>query len=452
MDVFAYLIGGFCVGFVFGAVFSYLFLKGKFSSVEVIKKEKEFAEQENGRLKEECEKSNQEFNEIKENSGKMLDELNKIREEKTELEKQLAQANGKIETLDDAKKLMDDIKKEMKTEYQNISHETINKQGEINRKNIEENLQKLLNPFKDDIKNCKTALDEVNLKTKTEIKDEIAKMMEGTKQLGKNAEDLASAFRGKNKMQGNWGEGQLKEILDNAGLEGRYEEQFTFTYKNETYRPDIIVKLPDGKRLIIDSKVSVENYIKYYNSTDEKEKQNEMKLHINSIKKHIDELKKYQSSYKEYIKTTGEKLETLDYDVMFIAPENAYVDAVLFSNQEILTYAFENNVAIVTASSLMPVLRMINHLWNIETSNKNIKDIVDKVGVLYNKLSKFCEMTNKTHDKLVEAVQFHEKATNYLAEGNDNVLKTAERIRGLMDKQNLAETKLFIEKPKDEDE
>ena len=250
----------------------------------------------------------------------------------------------------------------------------------------------------------------------------------------------------KNKIQGNWGEKQVEELLNNSGLEKIKEKQYTFNYKGTIYRPDFIIKLPDGKRFILDSKVSTENYIKYFNSTDEKEKENQIKLHITSIKKHIDELKKYQDSYKEYIKTIQEEqLETLDFIVMFIAPENAYVEAVLHSKQEILKYAFDNKVAIVTASSLMPVLRMISHLWNIEKSNKNISEIVDKVVLLHDKLSKFAKKTNETHKHLMDAVKTHEEATNYLANGNDNVLKTAERIKTLMGNKIATNTSLFIE-------
>ena len=125
--------------------------------------------------------------------------------------------------------------------------------------------------------------------------------------------------------------------------------------------------------------------------------------------------------------------------------ENAYVEAVLHSKQEILKYAFDNKVAIVTASSLMPVLRMISHLWNIEKSNKNISEIVDKVVLLHDKLSKFAKKTNETHKHLMDAVKTHEEATNYLANGNDNVLKTAERIKTLMGNKIATNTSLFIE-------
>ena len=364
-----------------------------------------------------------------------------------QLEIEKAKLQGELQVLKDNKKQQEDIQNEMKVIFQNLSNNALEKQNEIGKQKIDA----ILKPFQDDLKNCKTAIDEVNLKTKTEIKNEISKMLEKTNTLEKSAEDLAKAFRGENKIQGNWGENQLEEILKNAGLEGQYEKQFTFNYKGITYRPDFIIKLPDGKRFIIDSKVSMENYINYYNLTNDNEKQNYIKLHIQSIKRHIDELKKYQDSFKEYIKTiTDEKLETLDFNVMFISPENAYVDAVIYSKQDILKYAYDNKVAIVTASSLMPVLRMISHLWNIEKGNKNINEIVEKVVVLHDKLSRFCEQTNKTHDMLVNAVKAHEEATKYLLTGNDNVLRTADRIKALMGKKIEKKIGLFIEKNQDE--
>ena len=359
-----------------------------------------------------------------------------------QLEIEKAKLQGELQSLKDNKKQQEDIQNEMKIIFQNLSNNALEKQNEIGKQKIDA----ILKPFQDELKNCKSAIDEVNLKTKTEIKNEISKMLEKTNTLEKSAEDLAKAFRGENKIQGNWGENQLEEILKNAGLEGQYDKQFTFTNKGITYRPDFVIKLPYGKRFIIDSKVSMENYINYYNSTNDNEKQNYIKLHIQSIKRHIDELKKYQDSYKEYIKTiTNEKLETLDFNVMFISPENAYVDAVIYSKQDILKYAYDNKVAIVTASSLMPVLRMISHLWNIEKSNKNIAEIVDKVVLLHDKLSRFCEQTNKTHDMLVNAVKAHEEATKYLSTGNDNVLRTADRIKMLMGKKIEKKAELFID-------
>ena len=394
-------------------------------------------------------KINLENTALKEEKDRIKDELNK---EKDELNKELNGKNieiakllGELQSLKDNRKNQEELEKQMQVIFQNISNSTLEKQTEIGKQKIDE----MLKPFKEDIKNCKTALDEVNLKTKTEIKSEISKMIEGTKNLGQSAEELAKAFRGENKIQGNWGEKQVEELLNNSGLEGLYEKQYTFNYKGTIYRPDFIIKLPDGKRFILDSKVSTENYIKYFNATDEKEKENQIKLHINSIKKHIDELKKYQDSYKEYIKTIQEEqLETLDFIVMFIAPENAYVEAVLHSKQEILKYAYDNKVAIVTASSLMPVLRMISHLWNIEKSNKNISEIVDKVVLLHDKLSKFAQKTNETHKHLMDAVTAHEQATNYLANGNNNVLKTAERIKTLMGNKITTDISLFIEENK----
>ena len=398
---------------VFFAVFFFLQKQLQNKDFQVIKNDKQKLEQENSNL-----------NSI----------VDKLKNEKQQLEIQYSKIQGEFAILKENQQKQEDFFKEQqenqKNIFQNLSNTTLEKQTEDNKKKFNE----VIEPLNKEIE---------------QYRIEISKMIEGTKNLGQSAEELAKAFRGENKIQGNWGEKQVEELLNNSGLEGLYEKQYTFNYKGTIYRPDFIIKLPDGKRFILDSKVSTENYIKYFNSTDEKEKENQIKLHINSIKKHIDELKKYQDSYKEYIKTIQEEqLETLDFIVMFIAPENAYVEAVLHSKQEILKYAYDNKVAIVTASSLMPVLRMISHLWNIEKSNKNISEIVDKVVLLHDKLSKFAKKTNETHKHLMDAVKTHEEATNYLANGNDNVLKTAERIKTLMGNKITTNMSLFIEENK----
>ena len=391
---------------------------------------------------------------LKQDNNDLIEKNTQLNSKLQETQVKCALFEGQLKNFEDNKQQKDELTKQMQAFFKSISSDTLKEQNENNKQRMEE----LLKPFREQIKDCKTAIDEVNGKTKAEIKTTIEEMIKHTKDVEDSANKLANAFRGDKKRQGNWGEIQLYNILTMAGLnEGSdFEKQARYIYKNEIFIPDFIVKLPENKKFILDSKVSLEDYVRYANSDILEEKEQYMKQYIQAIKTHIKELKKYQDSFSEYLKTT-QTGETLDFVCMFIPLESAYVDAVQFSRKndasnDILTDAFNNKVAITTASSLIPVLRMISHLWNIEKSNENINDVVDKVALLHDKLSRFCDMQNKTHETLEKAVKFHEDAIKYLSTGKESVLKTADKIKGLMRNKITTTTSLFVEKNIEDDE
>jgi len=403
-------------------------LKDLFNSFNCLKNENEKLKKESEGLKEINENIKREKQDLEILNSKLNSELNSLKENQQKQEEWFKQQQ-----------------ENQKNIFQNLSNSTLEKQTEIGKQKIDE----LLKPFKNEIETCKRAIDEVNLKTKTEINANIENLIKKTEEVGKNANNLAKAFEGNKKIQGNWGEEQLVDLLRLNGI-SQFKTQITYTYDGKDYRPDLVVILPqdtetkNNRCFIIDSKVSLLNYMKYINCENQEEKKEAIKKYIDNIKDHIEELGKYRETFKKYLEKE-KKGESLDFVCMFVPIEGAYMTAVMESKQEILSLAYKEKVAIVTPSSLMPILRMINHLWNIENSNKNINKIVEQVATLYEKLSKFCNYQNETHKFLLKAVECHKNSTKYLSDGRENVLRTAEKIKNLMNNKISTDINLFIQ-------
>ena len=321
------------------------------------------------------------------------------------------------------------MQKTMEEKFENISNKVLkNQKADLDREQ-NENLSVILNPFKTDINNFKSLIErtnEINREDKGFLKKNLEDLKNMNTTLSKNADDLVKALKGNSKIQGDWGENQLKNILDMAGfLEGRdYQMQFNLKGEDgENLRPDCIISLPDGKKLIVDSKVSISNYVDYVKSEDDAERKRCLELHISSIKKHISEL-----STKEYQKLL--KDNSLDFVFMFIPNEHAYIEALKGDNT-IYDNAYKNNVAITTPSSILPILRTVKNLWNIEKQNQNASKIADKAGQLYDKLVGFVGNMEGIDKGLSSARKAYEEAYKQLSSGRGNAISIAEDMKAL---------------------
>ena len=291
-------------------------------------------------------------------------------------------------------------KEELSLKFQNISNEVIKAQNQTFSENQKNTLGFLLKPFADELAEFKKKMDashDDNVKFDAQIKS----LFELNQNLSKEAENLANALKGNKKIQGNWGEFQLERILEISGLEKgiNYVTQETFRDDdNKMLRPDVIVKLPDDRQVIIDSKVSLNDYIAFVNAEDEISRAEALKKHIACIKKHIDEL-----SSKEYQKLL--KDSALDYVMIFIPIEGAYVEAVK-GDIGLYDYAFAKNIAITTPSSLLPLLKTIENLWQLDKRNKNAAELAELGGKIYDKLSGFVDEM-KQIDKSLKSAHAH---------------------------------------------
>ncbi len=336
--------------------------------------------------------------------------------------------NSEKEKNTDENKNLELIQKAMEEKFENISNKVLKTQQEDLKKEQKDNLETILNPFKTQIGDFKSLIEKTNAannEDKGYLKKHLEDLQNMNATLSKNADDLVKALKGNSKIQGDWGENQLKNILDMAGfIEGvDYTMQANFKdgENNKNLRPDCIVNLPDGRKVIIDSKVSITNFVDYIKAEDKELKKKYLKDHINSVRDHIKELTKKE--YEKLLKDKG-----LDFVFMFIPNEPAYIE-VLKYDSSIYEEAYKNNVAIATPSSILPVLRTIKNMWNIENQNKNASRIAEEAGKLYDKLEGFVGNMKDIEKNIDKAKESYSLAFGQLSTGRGNALSIAEKMK-----------------------
>lgn len=329
-------------------------------------------------------------------------------------------------------------KDEMSERFKNVSNEVIQNQQRRFNEEQKSVLNLMLEPFKQQIADFKTKVEsahEDSLKNKSSFDAQLKNLLDLNQTLSKDAEDLSAALKGNKKIQGNWGEFQLERILEISGLQKgiNYVTQETFRNdENQMLRPDVIIKLPNDRNVIVDSKVSLNDYVNYVNCDDEHMRQVYLQRHIQCVKKHIDEL-----AGKDYQKLI--KNNMLDYVVIFIPVESAYVEAVRADNN-LYDYAYKKNIAITTPSSLLPILRTIENLWQIESQNRNVAEIANIGGSLYDKIVGFVEDMQHIDKSIDNARKNYDLAMKKLSTGKGNVLSLAGKLKekGAKVTKNLA--------------
>jgi DNA recombination protein RmuC len=316
---------------------------------------------------------------------------------------------------------------ESKIVFENAANEILKKQSENFKDENKSEIGNILAPLKETIKNYQEAVSSFNKEQREKnsaldyaIKD-AAKL---NQRLADEAANLTTALQNK-KLQGSWGEMVLERVLEWAGLkEGvEYEKQSFFKNEdNERQYPDFIIKLPKERKVIIDSKMSIENYKRWTNEHDETLKAQFLENHIKDIKKHIDEL-----SAKEYQKLL--KDEGLDFVIMFVPIEYAYF-AALEKDDSLNEYAGKRKVAVATASSLFPILKVVENLWRIERSNKNTEEIIKTGEEMHKRVDAFLSEMLKLESALSQSQKIYENAMTKL-QGGQGIIKSAVKLEAL---------------------
>ncbi|MDI6758042.1 MAG: DNA recombination protein RmuC, partial [Endomicrobiia bacterium] len=270
---------------------------------------------------------------------------------------------------------------------------------------------------------------DAELRDKVSLKTEIKNLTELNRRLSEGAENLAGAIKGDSKFQGDWGEIQLEMILERAGLEKdvHYSKQEAIRdAEGNLLRPDYVVRLPDDKVLIIDSKVSLKDYESYFSASDEASRESHLKKHIESMLRHIDLL-----SLKSYEKLYG--VSTPDYVLMFVPLEPALY-AALKKDPSLLTKALEKNVALVSTSTMLHALRTISFIWKQENQRRNVFEIARESGQLYDKFVGFHADLDEAGKKIAAAAEALAAAMNKLKTSTrkgDTIIGRIERIKSL---------------------
>ncbi len=349
----------------------------------------------------------------------------------TKHEEQLNASAQKLELLQKAK---EDLNREFKL----LANKIFEDKAEQFSHTSQEQLSLMLKPFREQITAFSKEAKErsaSHLKETYLLKDELSRLKEMNSQLSQDAINLTKALKGENKTQGNWGEIVLENILEQSGLRKGVEYELQVNLKSsegKTYFPDVIIHMPEERDIIVDSKVSLVAYERFINAEDESVKKLSLKEHINSIKSHVKEL-----SEKKYEKLEG--INTLDFVLLFMPIEGAFLLA-LEQDGEFFKSAYEQNILVVSPSTLLVTLRTIEHIWRTQRQEEHALKIANEAEAMYDKLVGFVEELKKVGTHLQKAQESYDTSMNRLSSGRGNVIKRAQNIvkLGLKPKKKLS--------------
>ncbi|MFV0561633.1 DNA recombination protein RmuC [Malaciobacter mytili] len=336
----------------------------------------------------------------------------------------------KKQSLDEKIALLEDSKEKMKVEFENLA----NKLFDENSKKSTININQILTPLKEQINSFGKRVNDIHseeTKQRSYLLNEIKNLKELNQQISNDAINLTKALKGDNKIQGDWGELILAKVLEQSGLRQGVEYTTQSSFNNndgKRLRPDVIVHLPLNKDIVIDSKVSLNAYLNYTNSQTTEDKEKAIKELILSLKTHIKGLssKKY-----EEIK----EVRTLDFVLMFIPIEAAFLLAISKDNS-LFKLAFENNIMLVSPSTLYVSLRTIENIWKLEYQNQNAELISKKAAALYDKFALFVKDIEEIGVHINRTSKAYESALNKLSTGKGNLLNRSQEFLDLGVKPN----------------
>ncbi len=314
-------------------------------------------------------------------------------------------------------------------EFENLANKILEEKTNKFTEQNKENLKLILNPLNEKILHFEQKVEQTHKESidyHAALRQQIIGLKDLNQQMSKETLNLTKALKGDSKTQGNWGELVLERVLEKSGLEkGReYEMEKSFAVDEETrqrLRPDVIIHLPDGKKMIIDSKVSLTHYEQYVNTEDEQEKDLYLKQHIQSLNRHVEQLssKRYEDLY---------HIESPDFVLLFVPIEPAFAVAINNDNQ-LYNKAFEKNIIIVTPSTLLATLRTIDSMWNNEKQQQNAIEIARQAGALYDKFAGLVDDLMQVGKRMDDAKKEYGNAMNKLVEGNGNLINRVESLK-----------------------
>ncbi|MCA6380397.1 MAG: DNA recombination protein RmuC [Cytophagales bacterium] len=324
-------------------------------------------------------------------------------------------------------KEMEDLQEKFTTQFENLANKIFEEKGKKFADQNKINLGEILNPLREKISDFEKKVELTNtesIKNHSALREQLTNLKELNQQITKEASNLTRALKGDSKAQGNWGEYILESILEKSGLvKGReYFIQESLTSEDgKRLQPDVVIKLPDSKNLIIDSKVSLVAYERFMSADDETERSVQLKQHILSLRQHIKGLseKNYQTLY-----SAG----SLDFILLFVPIEPAFSASVRY-DVEIFNDAFEKNIVIVSPSTLIATLRTISSIWKQEFQNRNTVEIARQATALYEKFRGFTEDLIEMGNQLKRTQSSYEGAMNKLSTGKGNLVGSVEKIR-----------------------
>ncbi len=373
------------------------------------------------------------LNSLKEQLSKSDQDKEFIRKQKEEVTIELTKLDADFKNLqqknNEQKAEVENLQEKFTKEFENLANkildEKANKFTELNR----ENIKSILNPLQEKIQHFEKKVEDTHKESighHASLKEQILGLKDLNQQMSKETLNLTKALKGDSKLQGNWGELVLERVLEKSGLEKDREyfvQQSFVTEDGSRVLPDVVINLPDNKKMIVDSKVSLTHYERFVNEEDTTLQQQYLKEHVNSIKRHVEQLgdKNYHDLY---------KIESPDFVLLFIPIEPAFAVA-LNEDNSLYNKAFEKNIVIVTPTTLLATLRTIDTMWNNEKQQKNAIEIARQAGALYDKFHNLMADLTGVGKDMDRAKSNYSAAMNKLFEGKGNLITSVEKIKKL---------------------
>ena len=374
---------------------------------------------ENSQLTSQLEKSREEAAEARADAGAAKLHLTEIRTRLDEAEKGYREKEALFKEASDS----------LKKEFQLLANQIFEHQGQRLRTANTEQLNSVLTPFKDQIKDFKQRVEEVyttDAKDRASLLTEVRNLQEASERVNREAESLTRALKGDTRVQGSWGEVVLERVLEDSGLRRDHEYLVQTSFRNEggeLKRPDVIIRLPGDKDVVVDAKVSLAAYEQALAGTDEPTREAAITRHVQSLRTHVRNL-----AGQDYDRLHG--VRSLDFVLLFMPVEAAFTMA-MERDPSIFTEAFEKRLVIVSPTTLMMTLRIIDNVWRYEKQSRNAQEIARRAGALYDKVRVILEDMDQLGKSLGTAKRSYDSAYARLVSGKGNLVRQVEQFREL---------------------
>lgn len=386
-----------------------------------------------------------EIRQTKAEADRESQEKDRLRSESVALQTELKFAH---ERLEEQKKELEALNDRLAKEFEIIASKIVTSSSKQIQESHEEKLKAMLSPFKERIENFEKKVDEThkeNIRENQSLKEQINHLRDLNKTISEEAKNLTSALKGDKKLQGDWGETKLERILQAAGLEKKthYDKQVNLKdEQNNNFRPDYVIYLPDDKNLIIDSKVSLVDYERYFNAESDDEAKVYLNKHIKAIRDHITRLS--NTNYSELL-----GVNSPDYVIMYLPIESA-LGMAMTEDTTLFEYALNKNIVLVSNNTLLATLKTVSFIWRQDAQNRNAMEIARQGGALYDKFVLFVDSLIGVGKQMEKAQDGYKKAMNQLTEGKGNLVRSAEKLKALGIKAKKALPEKLIERSDDE--
>jgi DNA recombination protein RmuC len=362
---------------------------------------------------------------------------------KARMEEQIKGGNEKI-------RLLQEAEQQLKIQFENLANKIFHERSQELKDQNKLSLNEIVSPLKDQLgdfkKKIETVYDSEN-RDRISLREEIASLRRETANMNREALNLTRALKGDKKIQGNWGEMILEKVLEQSGLRKGIEYETQGAFRDEEkklYKPDVIVRLPEDKDVVIDSKVSLLAYEQYSSTENDEERSVALRQHIEAVRNHIRSL-----SDKDYSSLKG--LRSLDFVLLFMPIESAFIEAFQ-GDERLFNEAFERKIIVVTPTTLLATLRTIENIWRYERQNENAKIIAEKAGSIYDKVRGLVEDLEKLGNQLATVHKTYDGVMNKLTRGSGNLIRQTSSFVDLGVKVKKTLPKSIIEKAGFEDD